>query len=546
MYTGFNRSVGTRLADGNMTQSRPEPRKRGVSAERMNSMQELEFTASVERWGVFEAAVPGHSDGNPFTDYTITGVFTGKNETKTVDGFYDGDGVYRVRFMPSFEGEYRFVISGTFSERQYEGTFTATAPSEGNHGPVRVANTYHFAYEDGKPYFSVGTTCYVWTLQPMELQEQTLETLRNGPFNKIRFCIFPKHYDYNLNEPLTYPYEGTPMDSSVLTKENFWSYTGKPEGNHFDYKRFRPDHFRHLERRVRDLMALGIEADIIVMHPYDRWGFSEMDAECDDLYWNYVVARLSAFRNVWWSLANEYDILKKKTIADWERYASILCEKDVYGHLRSIHNCISFYDYSRPWVTHCSIQRTDVYKSAEFTDEWRARYRKPVVLDEIAYEGNIQHGWGSISGRELTRRFWEATCRGGYAGHGETYLSPDDVLWWSHGGVLHGECPPRLQFLRQILEETPGCGLAPMKAQWDEVAACVEESVGETAGYYLYYYGFHRPSFREYYFDDEHEYAAEVIDTWNMTITPAGTFRGKFRVDLPGREYMAVRIRRVG
>ena len=85
-----------------------------------------------------------------------------------------------------------------------------------------------------------------------------------------------------------------------------------------------------------------------------------------------------------------------------------------------------------------------------------------------------------------------------------------------------------------------------MKAQWDEVAACVEESVGETAGYYLYYYGFHRPSFREYYFDDEHEYAAEVIDTWNMTITPAGTFRGKFRVDLPGREYMAVRIRRVG
>ena len=31
-----------------------------------------------------------------------------------------------------------------------------------------------------------------------------------------------------------------------------------------------------------------------------------------------------------------------------------------------------------------------------------------------------------------------------------------------------------------------------------------------------------------------------------MTITPAGTFRGKFRVDLPGREYMAVRIRRVG
>lgn len=63
------------------------------------------------------------------------------------------------------------------------------------------------------------------------------------------------------------------------------------------------------------------------MHPYDRWGFSEMSAECDDLYWKYVIARFSAYRNVWWSLANEYDLMKKKTLADWERYAKIICEK---------------------------------------------------------------------------------------------------------------------------------------------------------------------------------------------------------------------------
>ena len=47
-------------------------------------------------------------------------------------------------------------------------------------------------------------------------------------------------------------------------------------------------------------------------------------------------------------------------------------------------------------------------------DEWRQRYKKPVVLDEICYEGNIEHGWGNISGQELVRRFWEAACRGGY------------------------------------------------------------------------------------------------------------------------------------
>ena len=34
------------------------------------------------------------------------------------------------------------------------------------------------------------------------------------------------------------------------------------------------------------------------------------------------------YANVWWSLANEYDLMPHKAIQDWERYASILCEKD--------------------------------------------------------------------------------------------------------------------------------------------------------------------------------------------------------------------------
>jgi len=499
----------------------------------------FEYTGTVEKWGVFEATVHGRTDGNPFTDYNIRGIFTHKNETKQVEGFYDGDGIYKIRFMPSFTGSYSFEISGSFSPESFCGTFEAVKPTGNNHGPVRVANMYHFEYEDGTPYYCIGTTCYAWTHQPIPLQEKTLETLKNNAFNKIRFCVFPKHYDYNLSEPITYPYQGVPCDSSVLTAENFMEYIGAVPGNEWDFSRFNPRHFQLFEQRIRDLMHLGIEADLIIMHPYDRWGFSEMSAEQDDLYWNYVIARFSAFRNVWWSLANEYDLMTKKKTADWERYAAILCDKDPYNHLRSIHNCRAFYDYSRPWITHCSIQRQDVYKTAEYVNEWRERYKKPVVLDEIAYEGNIQHGWGNISGKELIRRFWEATCRGGYAGHGETYISADNCLWWSHGGVLHGESPERLKFLRKILEETPGKGLEPMRANWDEVAA------EGGSGYYIYYYGFNRPSFRQYHFDDSYEYKVELIDTWDMKIEEKGVYKGKFRIDMPGKEYMAVRIRRV-
>ena len=53
-----------------------------------------------------------------------------------------------------------------------------------------------------------------------------------------------------------------------------------------------------------------------------------------------------------------------------------------------------------------------------------------------------------------------------------------------------------------------------------------------------------RPSFREFSLPENHEWKVEVIDTWNMTITETGVFRGKCRVDTGGKQFMAVRITR--
>lgn len=495
----------------------------------------------VERWDILEVTLKGPEDGNPFVDQWVKGVFRGKNETVETMGFYDGQGVYKVRFMPSFQGEYTYETSGSFPEAATSGTFTVTPAKEGNHGPVRVANTYHFAYEDGTPYYSVGTTCYVWPHQPEEVRQKTLEELSKGYFNKMRFCVFPKHYIHNFKDPVTFPYEGTPVDASGLTEENF-AYSVDFSENHWDFTRFNPEHFRRVERAIGELRDRGIEADLIVMHPYDRWGFSAMSREADDLYWNYVIARFSAYRNLWWSLANEYDLMKDKTLEDWEHYAALLCEKDPYNHLRSVHNCVAFYDYTRPWVTHCSMQRQDLYRHVEYTDDYRIRYGKPVVWDEISYEGNIDMGWGNISGQELTRRFWEASLRGGYAGHGETFMDPEnDILWWSHGGELHGESPARIRFLHQILCETPGLGLKRGEGIFDEVVG-VPDTPMYQGGYEIHYYGFGRPSFRDFHKEEDVSYRVEVIDTWEMTITDAGVHSGKFRISLPGKEYMAIRL----
>ena len=506
---------------------------------------------TLEQWGTFELTLKGPTNGNPFLDTYFSAQFTQEaadSGATDVTGFYDGDGNYRVRFMPPVNGVWHYSTRGNVPELDRKtGQFTVTKPSLENHGPVHVTNTFHFAYADGTPFKQLGTTCYAWIHQGDALEDQTLKTLASSPFNKIRFCIFPKHYDWNTNEPPLYPFEGTPPRT-------------------WDTTRFNPAFFRHLEKRIADLRELGIESDIILFHPYDEghWGFDRMAPADDDRYLRYVISRLAAFRNVWWSLANEYDFMKEKREEDFERFGQIISTNDPFHHLISIHNGRLLFNHTRPWITHASIQNGSAVEDAGRAVLYRDVYRKPIVFDEVKYEGDIPKRWGNLSAEELVFRFWEGTIAGTYVGHGETYQHPSDMLWWSKGGVLRGQSPARLAFLRQVLEDSPPEGIEPID-KWQNPQYC-----GQPGKYYLVYFGKERPTKWEFKLpkppqgkgiqpDNAMKFRAEVLDTWNMTVAPAdGVFTLKKQTDyfyadkdgrsipLPGRPYMAVRIKRIG
>ena len=477
----------------------------------------------VDQYGIFELTLNGPTGGNPFVDITLDATFMHRNRVLRVDGFYDGEGAYRLRLMPDQPGEWTYVThSNSPMLDRLSGSFSCAAGAAQRHGPVRVAGTTNFAYADGTPYIPVGTTCYAWNHQGDALEERTLATLAAAPFNKLRMCVFPKHYDFNHNEPPFHPFEKAAPSS-----------LGTPGG--WDFTRFNPAFFQHLEHRIAGLQALGIEADLILFHPYDRWGYSSMDRAADERLLRYLVARLAAFANVWWSFANEYDLMPAKTLADWDDYFRLVQTCDPVQHLRSIHNCRSFYDHGKPWVTHCSIQSSDLQRAAE----WIAMYRKPVVFDECCYEGDIHHGWGNITAQTLVDRFWEGFARGAYVGHGETFMHPDDILWWSKGGDLHGQSPRRIAFLRRIVEQAPAGPIAPIDMGWD--AACA----GQPGDYYLCYFGSRQPSFRILPLPADRQFTVELIDAWEMTITRLpGTYSGEARVSLPARPYQALRVRR--
>lgn len=468
----------------------------------------------VQRWGMFEIALTGPAGGNPFQDVDLSAVFEFRNDRIEVDGFYDGDGIYRIRFMPDREGVWRFVTKSSASELNgLTGNFVCTKASPENHGLVRVQKGYLFAYENGTHFLPFGTTCYHWTHTGSKEHEQlTLKELKKSPFNKVRMCLLPTRD----MRPHMVVYEGTcPED--------------------VDTTRFNPAFFTHLENCIRDLMQIGVEADLILFHPYDKqggWGFNNLSVEEDFYYLRYVIARLSAFRNVWWSLSNEYDFNRMKTVEDWDRLIQYVQRKDPYQHLRSIHNGTKMYehatvyDFSKSWLTHQSIQHWD----AGATTELRGNARKPVVIDEISYEGNVAKRWGNITGLELMDRYWEGLTKGGFIAHGECFENKPTGAWISRGGRLYGESPERIRFLRKLMEEGP--------EDWMEAR--------EEGSYALIYLGKYRFSSYKLPMSPGREYRIELIDIWNMSVSPlSGTYAGQSNLTLPAQPYTALRVQAV-
>jgi hypothetical protein len=501
-------------------------------------VEELPMTPEIERWGVFEARFAG-----PAAEVAFVARFTrGDRVVVQVPGFHDGGGTHVVRFSPDVEGEWTFTTASSAPELDGRaGTFRCVAPSPGNHGPVGVAGTFHFAHADGTPFRPVGTTVYNWVHQPEDRYRETLQAVAGAGFNKLRFLVFPQGGDHVGHVPDAFPFA--------------------KDGDTWDVSRIDVTFFRKIDCAVRDLLEAGVQADVILFHPYDggQFGLDGLSAEEDEIYLRHLVARLSAYRNVWWSLANEYDILERPD-ERWDGVFRTLQRIDPHARLRSIHNWIRLYDHNKPWVTHVSLQNGSAVADFGRALLYRDAYRKPIVLDEIKYEGDTAERWGNLSGRELVHRFWIATVSGTYASHGESFLVDGGTLSIVAGGQFRGESPARLAFLRRILDEVDGWGLDPID-KWDDPTY----TAGIPRQVYLQYLGQDAPSSWTFRLPQGvvgerlqvgDRFVVDVIDTWNMTVEPVGrefTLTSVERntatadaepIALPAGAALAIRIRR--
>ena len=509
----------------------------------------------VQQWQRFEIALKAKHEGNAFQAVQLSAIFTSKDTSYEVDGFYDGNDTFRIRFMPETTGTWKYTTQSNLkSLHNQKGGFTCIPSKGNNHGMVKVSSTHHFSYADGTAYYPVGTTAYAWNHMGKTLQSMTLASLRNSGFNKIRMCVFPKEYNLVKEEPEFFPFISATDPSSNHRKINW------------DFTRFDPAFFRILEQQIEALDQLGIEADLILFHPYDkgRWGFDSLPMEINQHYLKYIMARLGAHKNVWWSIANEWDLVQYKSHEDWIKLSKTVAEKDPYHHLLSIHGSTAKYiEYWLPYFTHASIQDEAPVMNWGAAAMLRNVYQKPIIYDEVGYEGNLESRWGRYSGEEMNHLMWMGTIGGTYVTHGESYMFKDatDTIFWAKGGNFKGSSWKRAGFLKTILEDAPG-PLEPADVSRDMKMAT------RGNGNHLVYFGkeinetwtFNLPvkngSFER--IGAGKKYKVEIIDTWDMRITPVpGVFetgapndyrvydKEMKKIRLPLKPYLALRIKAI-
>lgn len=433
--------------------------------------------------------------------------FSHPEHSVDVPGFWDGGTSYRVRFTPEYAGEWTWVARSAAAELDGGRGAVTVGPRE-SRGPVRVADMYHFAHADGTPFRPVGTTAYNWLHQEDELVSDTVAAMAEAGFNKFRFMVFPQAGGFVEHFPELMPFEK------------------KADGS-WDVSRPVIAFFQRLDENVVRLGEHGIQADILILSSYDggRFGLDALTEDEEAAYLRYLVARLSAYEHVWWTLCNEFDILPRP-VERWTRFGELLAEIDPHQRLRSIHQWIDFYDHNQPWVTHASIQNGLATLDFGRALLYRDVYRKPIVLDEIKYEGDMNERWGDISGEELVHQFWITTASGCYASHGESFVTESGSLHMVEGGRFRGTSPARLGFLREILDELVVPGLNPIDP-WDDPAFVV----GQPRRQYVQYLGRTAPSEWTFRLPQGHRgdrlevgdrFEVDIIDTWAMTVTPVG------------------------
>jgi len=383
----------------------------------------------VKPWEVYEITLQSSNlPANPYSSLILPGkpaflsaTFKGTDgkcsgKTMTVQGFWDGNNTWKIRFAPPLPGTWKYeTVSADRKMNGKKGQLSVTYWTEEElkanptrRGFVIVNNEVerkgrYFTYSDGTPFLWIADTWWDWTNR------------------KIRFESFSKLADiraeqgFNIGQ-LFFAANGWGRESSLLD----------PSFQHPDMEQI-----HKVEKMIEYANSKGIT---VWIHPWwSREGINKSIGEVNIArWWRYVIHRLHAY-NVIWVLAGEYNMNNYGgfPLSFWNEIGSLIKKEDPYDRITGAHPTPPMWSggadapqwstaeaiHSQPWLDYNQSQTGHARWCNELIPEiitraYKMEPAKPVVVTEPWYEF-IE---GNPTAMDIRSGAWSAVMSGA-AGH---------------------------------------------------------------------------------------------------------------------------------
>ncbi|HWB87509.1 MAG TPA: DUF4038 domain-containing protein [Bryobacteraceae bacterium] len=394
----------------------------GEPTSRMNTNLQLLMQAvkgtpagsvSIEQYHSHDFSFSAPVAGNPF-DVEFSADFIGPNDVRLhVPGFYDGGGVWKIRFSPTERGQWSMRTSSTskaLDGKTEAGIWCSRNLSSTIHGGLQVdpAHPHHFIYEDGTRYFLLGYEAdWLWGADMLDpkrtLMRHLIDQIASRGFNQVLVNVYAydtswspgRKHQWDWGPAPVFPWEGT---------------NDKP-----DHSRLNPKFFQIYDGMVQTLQEKGIVAHIMLKVYNKKVNWPPKYSKDEERYFRYVVARYQAFSNVVWDFSKEAH--NEKDFHLQQHLIELVRHTDAYEHLVTAHDDDMF--YWNPEFNKDLDFRTDQQHSfwPEMIAFDRAVRKYPVVNAEFGYERGVDSfptyriadDW-----QELLRRAYLIYFAGGY------------------------------------------------------------------------------------------------------------------------------------
>jgi hypothetical protein len=441
---------------------------------------------TIEQYYSNDFSFQAQASGNPF-DVDLVGEFTGPGGVHlSVPGFYDGNGVWKIRFSPTSLGTWSLRTRSSLpalNGRAETGIECQPSKHAAIHGGLRVdpLHPHHFIFEDGTRYFLSGYEAdFLWAAE------------MNDPERRVMHKLIDQIAARGFNHLLVNVYAHDTRWASG--KSCPWDY-GPPELYAWEGTNEKPDHsrpntkfFQLYDGMMNALRDKGIVAHIMVKVYNKQVNWPAPGSGDEQRYFKYVTARYQGYSNVVWDFSKECFNERDKTLQ--KRLIDLIRSNDAYRRLVSAHDNDA-YDWNPELNSNTDFRTDQQHTNWVEAVAFDRRLRKWPVIN--AETGGYERGVEDLPSYNQKQE-WQDVLRRAYL----TYLAGGYHVYYYNNTAWDVVKPEpespgaaRFQQLKETLSALPYWRMEPANelaiggtclAIPGDVYACYSDSPSEGGG----------------------------------------------------------------